>query len=339
MVRQRILSFSLLVSFLYPILEYFASAIVDSSLPLSALFPVDAQHSPVPLSADQQQSTYGHSSSPSCPISPYASPRPFSTASSPLGSEATGNEEEDIKNIIEELSSNTPSPSPHSSPSDNKLDVQVYYGSIPVFRETISVFNGCRIFFDHRFVQPPAIEGSQLFGPAGIEQIMLPECHPNPYAKEIFNAMSRGLIIEMVDDNIYATPLCRPVVYTGPNSGAQSYPLGKENRTKVFDYAQVFRPNLERYALSNSAPPSAQTLFSLGQPWGPQCPAGNISQTLVSVLVTHSKAQNELNTIGLPAALTQNLFVEIPDAIDIGRANIADIQAEEYLTQQTTTVQ
>ena len=328
-------------------MQDFSSAIVDSSSSLSALFSVDAQHSPIPLSADQQQSTYGcvgdssvppQSSSPSCPISPYPSPRPFSTASSPLGSE-TGNEEEDIKNIIEELSSNTPSPSPHSSPSDNKLDVQVYYGSIPVFRETISVFNGCRIFFDHRFVQPPAMEGSQLFGPAGIEQIMLPECHPNPYAKEIFNAMSRGLIIEMVDDNIYATPLCRPVVYTGPNSGAQSYPLGKENRTKVFDYAQVFRPNLERYALSNGAPPSAQTLFSLGQPWGPQCPAGNISQTLVSVLVTHCKAQNELDTIGLPAALTQNLFVEIPDAIDIGRANIADMQAEEFLTQHTTTVQ
>ena len=312
------------------------------------LSPVDAQHSPVPLSTDQQPSNYCNigsssapqpTSSPSCPISPYASPRAFSTASSPLGSETAGNEEEDIKNIIEELSSNTPSPSPTSSPSDNKMDVQVYYGSIPVFRETISVFNGCRIFFDHRFVQPPQIESSQLFGPAGVEQIMLPECHPNPYAKEIFNAMSRGLIIEMVDDNVYATPLCRPVVYTGPNSGAQSYPLGKEKRTKVFDYAQHFRPSLERYALSNGAPPSAQTLFSLGQPWGPSCPAGNISQTLVSVLVTHCKAQNELDTIGLPAALTQNLFVEIPDAIDIGTANVSDIQAEEFLTQQTTTVQ
>ena len=249
-------------------------------------------------------------------------------------------EEEDIKNIIEELSSNTPSPAPVSSPSDNKMEVQIYYGSIPVFRDTITVVNGCRIFFDHRFVQPPSLEGSQmLFGPAGIEQIMLPECHPNPYAKEIFNAMSRGLIIEMVNDDVYATPLCRPVVYTGPNSATQSYPLGKEDKTMVFDYAQQFRPNLERYALSNGSPPSAQTLFSLGQPWGPSCPAGNISQTLVSILVTHCKARNELDTIGLPAALTQNLFVEIPDAIDIGTANVSDIQAEEFLTQQTTAVQ
>ena len=217
------------------------------------------------------------------------------------------------------------------------MELQVYYGSIPVFSETITVQNGCRIFFDHRFIQPSEVERSQaLFGPPGIEQIMLPECHPNPYAKEIFNAMSRGLIVEMVDDNIYATPLCRPVVYTGPNAGAQSCPLGKENRTKVFDYSLHFRPSLERYAISNGAPPSAQTLFSLGQPWGPSCPAGNITQTLVSVLVTHSKAQNELNTIGLPAALTQNLFVEMPDAIDIGKENVADIEAERFLMQQHT---
>jgi hypothetical protein len=227
------------------------------------------------------------------------------------------------------------------SPSESKMELQIYYGSIPVFSDSITVASGCRIFFDHRFVQQQALEGSQmLFGPSGVEQIQLPECHPNPYAKEIFNAMSRGLIIEMSDDNIYATPLCRPVVYTGPHSGAQSYPLRKENRTKVFDYAQNFRPSLEHYALSNGAPPSAQTLFSLGQPWGPACPAGNISQTLVSILVTHTKAQTELDTIGLPAALTQNLFIEIPDAIDIGKANRCDLEAEAFLTQHhTTTVQ
>lgn len=314
-------------------------------LPVLYLFcfsPVDAQHSPIPVSGDQSNSycninnAVPPSASPSYPISPYSSPRPLSTASSPQSSQE---EEEDIKRIFEELS-DTPGPSPVPSPAQNKMEVQVYYGSIPVFSETITVMNGCRIFFDPRFVQPPAVEGSQmLFGPTGIEQIQLPECHPNPYAKEIFNAMSRGLIIEMVDDNIYATPLCRPVVYTGPRSGAQSYPLGKESRTKVFDYANHFRPSLERYALSNGAPPSAQTLFSLGQPWGPSCPAGNISQTLVSVLVTHSKAHAELDTIGLPAALTQDLFIEIPDSIDIGKANISDLQAEAFLTQHTTTVQ
>lgn len=310
-----------------------------------SVFPlVDAQHSPLPVSGDQSNSycnvnSVPPSASPSYPISPYSSPRPLSTASSPLSCKDT-KEEEDIKRIFEELSDNTPGPSPVPSPAENKMEVQVYYGSIPVFSETITVMNGCRIFFDPRFVQQPPIEGSQmLFGPTGIEQIQLPECHPNPYAKEIFNAMSRGLIIEMVDDNIYATPLCRPVVYTGPRSGAQSYPLGKESRTKVFDYGNHFRPNLERYALSNGAPPSAQTLFSLGQPWGPSCPAVNISQTLVSVLVTHSKARAELDTIGLPAALTQDLFIEIPDTIDIGKANISDLQAEAFLTQHTTTVQ
>ena len=280
--------------------------------------------------------------SPSYPISPYPSPRPGSVASSPqssISSVMNSGDDDDIKHIIDELS-DTPGPSPLPSPSANELQVQVYFGSIPVFQEPVTVTSGCRIFFDPRYCGPSNFEGTQkLFGPTNFQQIQLPECHPNPYAKDIFNAMSRGLVIELVDHDIYATPLCRTVVYCGQRSTTQSYPLNKENRTKVFDYAAHFRPSLEHYALSNGIPPSSQVLFSLGQPWGQSCPAASITQTLVSVLVSHTEAQQELDTIGLPAALTRDLFIELPDSIDIGKPNISDLQAEAFLTQCSPSVQ
>lgn len=269
----------------------------------------------------------------------------YSTCSSPNATSSTVGspqssinavDDEEISNIIKELSdpTSTPGPSPVPSPPAQQLELQVYYGSIPVFKDNISIYNGCRIFFDPRYSNPSDIKGVQkLFGPSELQQIDLPECHPNPYARDIFKAMSRGLIIEMSNDDIYVTPLCRTVVYYGQRSTSQSCPLQKEQRVKVFDYANQFRPDLERYAISNGQPPSSKALFSLGQPWGPSCPAGHISQTLISIYVSHTKAQMELNTIGLPLALTQDCFLELPDSIDIGKANISDLEAEAFLTQ------
>lgn len=265
------------------------------------------EHTPNRDNSTHTQS-YGGQSNSYCNVdsatttSPYSIPQYSSDCllSTPPSSE----EEEDIMHISkrkktctsQELS-DTPGPPPMPLPPQTKMDVQVYYGSIHVFARTITVIKGFRIFFDPRIV-PPAVEGSQMpFQSTGIEQIQLPNCHPNPYANEIFNAMSEGLIIEMVDDNIYATPLCRPVVYTGRYPSIQSNPLGKGSRTKVFDYANYFRPSLERYIPSIGSLPSAHTLFSLGQPWGPSSPAKNIFQVLVSIHVIHSKACGELPSL------------------------------------------
>lgn len=279
--------------------------------------------------------------SPSYPVSPYSSPLPVSAsaASSPNSSVINDGVEKEIARIVDELEESTPGPSPVPSPSParQQLDIRVFYGPFPVVDQTIICHSGCRIFFDPRYSKSPTLDQAQkFFGPNEAHQIQLPDKHPNMIAKEIFNAMSRGLLIEMVNDDIYATPLCRTVVYYGTSSNSECYALHKEQKTKVFDYSSYFRPALERYAVASGQAPSPFAVFSLGQAWGP---SSSVSQTLISITVCHSKAKHELETIGLPAALTRDLLAELPDSIDIGKANMSDLQAEAFLTQCMSQVQ
>ena len=319
--------------------------------PLSfSLSPVDNQNSPLPIVSGPDQATsycnvpLSSASptypSPSYPLSPYSSPLPVSgsVASSPNNSVINDGVEKEIARIVDELEDSSPRPSPIPSPAPppQQLNIRVFYGPFPVIDKTIICHSGCRVFFDPRYCKGPTIDQAEkFFGPSEAHQIQLPDKHPNVIAQEIFHAMSRGLLIEMINDDIYATPLCRTVVYYGPTTNSESIPLPKEKRTKVFDYSSYFRPALERYAVASGQSPSPFAIFSLGQPWGPN----SVSQTLISISVCHSKAKHELETIGLPATLTRDLLTELPDSIDIGKANVSDLQAEAFLTQCMSQVQ
>lgn len=171
----------------------------------------------------------------------------------------------------------------------------------------------------------------RLFGPSQAQQIMLPQSHPNHIAKDIFDAMTRGLVLEMVDNDIYATALCRTVVYYGSSACEQSYALEKEQRTKVFDYNNHFLPSLEQYALGQGHMPRPHVVFSLGQSWGPQRHA---SQNLISIVVTHLTAQHAVQTVGLPSAIARELLVDTPDSVEIDGASLQDLAAEAFLNHQ-----
>lgn len=154
--------------------------------------------------------------------------------------------------------------------------------------------------------------------------------HSNPLANDLFEAMRRGLLIEVNNNDIYATPLCRVVVYYGHSSTLQSQPLEKDQRTKVFDYTNTFRPALEHYALCKASPPTPCVVFSLGQSWGP---GRHVSQNLISIIITHSLAKHELNTIVLPNALAQDLLTDIPETGEIEKASLG---AGAHLNQFVT---
>ena len=282
-------------------------------------------------------------SPPAYPLSPYPSPLPPYSSPLPVSSEGSPNHSvvnegsDEIARIMEVLDSYTPSPSsPPLSPLPQQVVLRIYYGSIPVHECNFVCHLGCRIFFDPRYKSPTIDEAEKYFGPSEAHQIQLPENHPNQIAKDIFNAMSRGLVIEMIDDDIYATPLCRTVVYCGTTATSECCPLPKEQKTKVFDYNNCFRPSLERYALANGEAPSPFAVFSLGQAWGP---TSSVSQNLISISVCHCKAKHELETIGLPAALTRDLLVELPNSIEVGKANITDLEAEAVLSRMITQLQ
>ena len=211
----------------------------------------------------------------------------------------------------------------------NDIQIEILYGSLQVFKENISGANGCRIFYS----QSVAISFNtpytkSLFGPPEAYQIMLPSTHPSAIAKDIFQAMHRGLLLEVIDGVIYVTPLCRVVVHYSPSPTAQSLRLEREKQTKVFDYANCFRPALERYALTHTDPPVPQAIFSLGQSWGP---GRHVAKNLVSIVVTHLQAKDELDTIALPHTLDRDsLLTFTPKIVEIG-ANDNDREAEAIL--------
>ena len=65
--------------------------------------------------------------------------------------------------------------------------------------ETIDCTEGTRIFYGPlhcRDVLPPEQE-ERLFGPLKAQQIQLTPRHPAPIAKDVFDTVKRGLILEV----------------------------------------------------------------------------------------------------------------------------------------------
>ena len=167
-----------------------------------------------------------------------------------------------------------------------------------------------------------------LFGPMEAEQIVLSPNHPVPQAKELLESMMRGLLVEMHGNDIYATALCRCMVHCGTSYYQQSVPLDREIRTKVFDYNK-FQPALEQYVLHCGPPPEPHIIFCLGQFWGPHNP---VTQNLVSIVVTHTQAKNDVQTYLPPFFPPHDLLTTIPDSVDVQRASSSDMRAESFLS-------
>lgn len=248
--------------------------------------------------------------------------------------------ESNIVELVEELiNTHSPSPSLPPSPSPHDIEIRVFYGSIQVSSKRMLCHNGCRILHDPRYMQPlvpmEMDKVRELFGPLGAQQVQLPAAHPDARASTIFNAMTRGLLIEMEDNDIYATPLCRTIVYCGSTLDGQSYALEREQRTKVFDYKNSFLPLLDQYALMPGRVPSPHVIFSLGQSWGS---SRHVTQNLVSVVVTHMQAQHELDRVGMPPSFMRDLLVGSPGSVEIDQASPNDLEAECFLSQALSRV-
>ena len=169
----------------------------------------------------------------------------------------------------------------------------------------------------------------RFFGPPEAKNIALPDNHPQSCARDIFNAMRRGVLIEASDGNVYVTPLCRTVVYCANSPTDVAQPLEKEVRSKVFDYKNHFRPALEHYALVHSQSPTPYFILGLGQNWGR---GRHVTQNLISIIITHAQARHEIDAIGLTHAVTQDLLIDLPDSVVIDQPNTYDMEAEAFLS-------
>lgn len=220
----------------------------------------------------------------------------------------------------------TPPISPQIPPS--QLQVRIFYGTLQVHTESVDCSKGpCRVV-SNRSYSCATLEDQKKFGYT--HSIVLPENHPQALSKDIFDAMGNGIVLDVSGDGgIYVTPLCRTIVYCSPSAspGQEAVQLNKDRATKVFDYTNHFRPALEHYALIQGQSPSPYIFLGLGQTWGHR---RHVTQNLVSIMVTHCKAKQDIDTIGLPQLLAQELLVEIPDTVDIEQPTTNDLEADAF---------
>ena len=204
------------------------------------------------------------------------------------------------------------------------------YGSITVHMKTLDCTPGVRIYYGPLHCRDvlPQDQEEKLFGPLDAHQIALSPRHPASLAKQIFNFTKRGLILEVGDQNIYATALCRAVVYHGCSPMKHSGVLQKEVQTKVFNYNNRFLPALKYHSEGHGTPPKPYVIFSLGQPWGME---RAFSKNLVTVTVTYCKALNDLRVRN--ATIHDELLFEAQEAKDIKiiSPTPGDLEAERFL--------
>lgn len=214
--------------------------------------------------------------------------------------------------------------------------MRVLYGSITIHLEALDCSKGARIYYGplhRRDMLEPHIE-EKLFGPLEAQQIPLSPRHPATMAKEIFRNFKRGLILDVQDECVYATALCRTVVYYGSSPIKHSHTLQKEERTKVFNYPHRFTPSLKYTMEGRVQPPKPYVVFSLGQPWGTDRP---LAKNLVTVVMTYCKALNDLRVRNMP--IYDELLFEAQEARDIRiiAPTTEDLEAEQFLNPDPTT--
>lgn len=210
------------------------------------------------------------------------------------------------------------------------------YGSITVHMETIDCSKGCRIFYGPlhcRDILPPE-EEERLFGPLEAHQISISPRHPSPLASEIFRTLKRGLIIDITNNDIYATALCRTVVYLGSSPMKNSKSLEKDERVKVFEYNTQFLPELKQFTDNKGTnSPKPYVIFSFGQHWGSD---RALSKNLITVVATHCKALNDLRVRNAP--IYDELLYEPTEHQDIRIISPTrkDLDAEEFLNPSSS---
>ena len=56
-----------------------------------------------------------------------------------------------------------------------------------------------------------------------------------------------------------------------------------------------------------------------------------MTQNLISIVITHAQARQEIDAIGLTHAVTQDLLIDLPDSVVIDHPNTFDMEAEAFL--------
>lgn len=229
-------------------------------------------------------------------------------------------DDDDMQSLLKDLEDPTTPPISPQIPS-GQLEVRIYYGTILARTEYIDCSKGaCRI------VAGSSYTSQKVMAHCNDHLIELPESHPQAVSKDIFGAMGNGIVLEVIEGRIYVTPSCQTIVYCSNSASPsqEALQINKDQPTKVFDYSNHFRPSLEHYAILQGQSPSPSFFLGLGQNFGQ---GRNVTQNLISVMVTHCKAKQDIDTIMLPPEILGGMH----DNVHIDQPTATDLEAEAFL--------
>ncbi|XP_075900548.1 interferon regulatory factor 5 isoform X1 [Nelusetta ayraudi] len=153
------------------------------------------------------------------------------------------------------------------------LDLKFQYRGLMMGSLTVSNQQGCRLYYGHL---QPSPQQEDLFGPMGLQQVQVPgltgiQNHKQKmFTEKILDAMERGLILEILEQDIYAVRLCQcKVFWSGPGVEEAGPPnsLEREERVKVFSLNNFLEGLISFQRGEAPKPPPFELFFCFGEDW------------------------------------------------------------------------
>ncbi|XP_069112281.1 interferon regulatory factor 5-like isoform X2 [Argopecten irradians] len=212
---------------------------------------------------------------------------------------------------------------PQPEPPDYEMDIKLTYRHLDVHQSTCSNPTGCRLFYGQ---DPTVLDGllQAMFGPDGLEHICFPPCeqilkHQKQVTltNQLLKALDRGVILECIGGSIYATRMCKCVVFFSSPSVNDGKPtkLQRDIKTCIFSYQEYFEPMIMKYLGDLSSKPSPEILFGFGQNWRPTDQP--LSNLLIAAVVGSAKARHTISQISFMSP--RSLPIEVSNSDDLDR--------------------
>ncbi|XP_029969010.1 interferon regulatory factor 5 [Salarias fasciatus] len=153
------------------------------------------------------------------------------------------------------------------------LDLKFQYRGRTVGSLTVSNPQGCRLYFGQLEPTPEQVD---LFGPITLQQVLLPGTSDIQNQKQRFytdallDVMDRGLILEILEQDIYAIRLCQcKVFWSGPGIPEQGppNPMEREKKIKVFSLNAFLQELILFQRGEAPSPPPFEIYFCFGEDW------------------------------------------------------------------------
>uniref|UniRef100_A0A3Q3GV84 Interferon regulatory factor 5 n=1 Tax=Labrus bergylta TaxID=56723 RepID=A0A3Q3GV84_9LABR len=153
------------------------------------------------------------------------------------------------------------------------LDLKFQYRGRTAGSLTVSNPQGCRLYFGHLEPNPEQVD---LFGPVSLQQVRFPGSSEIQnqkqrfYTEALLDVMDRGLILEILEQDIYAVRLCQcKVFWSGPGTleHGPPNPLEREKKIKVFSLNEFLQELILFHKGETQSPPPFEISFCFGEDW------------------------------------------------------------------------